>query len=180
SSHAPGYLFRRDPVWGCDRLISRAKVIENQVGSSPSRIILFGTIPAEIPAETPTIPSVVPTLPHTSPFLYTDSFNSDTFKRPPSQDPCEVTVDQWRFRVTARLSPLSSLTHDLSPTDVTPPTLRHILPPNRVRKMLTARKRDRALPLVVLHREESYEAYTEPNIDLDVHADIDANYTTAA
>ncbi|GJV42005.1 putative reverse transcriptase domain-containing protein [Tanacetum coccineum] len=38
---------------------------DESVGSSPSRIILFGTIPVE----TPTIPSVVPTLPHISPFL---------------------------------------------------------------------------------------------------------------
>ncbi|GJZ87169.1 hypothetical protein Tco_0658779 [Tanacetum coccineum] len=28
--HAPSYLFRQDPVWGCDRLVSRAKVIQNQ------------------------------------------------------------------------------------------------------------------------------------------------------
>ncbi|GKA87797.1 putative reverse transcriptase domain-containing protein [Tanacetum coccineum] len=151
---------------------------DESVGSSPSRIILFGTIPAEIPAETPTIPFVVPTLPHTSPFLYTDSSNSDTSERPPSQDPYEVTVARWRSRVAARSSPPSSPpplpSHDLSPTDVTPPTLRQILPapprlprrlvvlilsgqliplgrpyhtqPNGVRKMLTARKIVRALP----------------------------------
>ncbi|GJR42672.1 hypothetical protein Tco_1310775 [Tanacetum coccineum] len=92
--HAPGYLFRRDPVWRCDRLVSRAKLMailvisissdssDESVGSSLSRIILFGIIPAEIPAETPTIPSVVPTLPHTSPYLYTDSSDSDTSERP--------------------------------------------------------------------------------------------------
>ncbi|GJY94253.1 putative reverse transcriptase domain-containing protein [Tanacetum coccineum] len=101
---------------------------DESVGSSPSRIILFGTIPAEILVETPTIPSVVPTLPHTSPFLYTDSSDSDTSERPPSQDPYKVTVARWRSRVAARSSPPSSPTHYLSPTDVTPPTLRRILP----------------------------------------------------
>ncbi|GJX22994.1 hypothetical protein Tco_0227439, partial [Tanacetum coccineum] len=49
----------------------------------------------EIPAETPTIPPVAPTLPHTSLFLYTDSSDSGTSKRPPSQDPYEVTVAQF-------------------------------------------------------------------------------------
>ncbi|GJU72907.1 hypothetical protein Tco_1264312 [Tanacetum coccineum] len=80
-----------------------------------------------IPTETPTIPPVVSTLPHTSPFLYTDSFNSDTFDRPSSQDPYEVTVAWWRSRVVARSSPPS------------PPT-RQILPAP------PARKRVRALP----------------------------------
>ncbi|GKE95864.1 hypothetical protein Tco_1580719, partial [Tanacetum coccineum] len=97
---------------------------DESVGSSPSRIILFGTILAE----TYTITSVVPTLPHTSLFLYNDSSNSDTFERPPSQDPYEVIVARWRSRVAARSSSPSSPTHDLSTTDVTPPTLRRILP----------------------------------------------------
>ncbi|GJX79739.1 putative reverse transcriptase domain-containing protein [Tanacetum coccineum] len=173
--HASGYLFRQDPVWGCDRLVSRAKVIENEREIIPSRIILFGTILAEIPAETPTIPSVIPALPHTSPFLCTDFSNSDTSERPPSQDPYEVTVARWRSRVAALSSPPSSPTHDLLPlTQDLPPPVRRILPvppelprrlavlvlpgqpiplgrpyrtqPNRVRKMMTARKRVRALP----------------------------------
>ncbi|GJX82196.1 hypothetical protein Tco_0331677 [Tanacetum coccineum] len=98
---------------------------DENVGSSiPSRIILFGTIPAEIPAETPTIPLVVPTLPHTSPFLCIDSSetSSDSFERPPSLDLYEVTVARWRSRVAALSSPPSSPTHDL------PPIVRHSLP----------------------------------------------------
>ncbi|GKA81487.1 hypothetical protein Tco_0788179 [Tanacetum coccineum] len=126
-----------------------------------------------IPAETPTILPVVSTLPHTSPFLYTDSSDSDTTERPPSQEPYEVTVARWRSRVAARSSPPSSPTHDPSPIDVTPPTC-HILPapprlprrpailvlpcqpipvgrpyrtqPNDVYKMLTARKSVGPLP----------------------------------
>ncbi|GJU91237.1 hypothetical protein Tco_1303660 [Tanacetum coccineum] len=133
----------------------------------------FGDVTNCFPAETPTIPSIVPTLPYTSPFLYTDSSDSDTYERPPSQDPYEVIVARWRSRVAARSSPLSSPTHDSSPADVTPPT-RHILlaPPNlpsrpsilvlpgqpipvgqpyrtqhnEVRKMLTTRKSVRPLP----------------------------------
>ncbi|GJY27601.1 hypothetical protein Tco_0403368, partial [Tanacetum coccineum] len=82
----------------------------------------------EIHAETPTIPYVVPTLSHTSPFMYTDSSDSNTSDRPPSQDSSEVTIARWRSRVASRSSPPSSTTHVLSPTNVTPPTLRRILP----------------------------------------------------
>ncbi|GJX36712.1 hypothetical protein Tco_0248269 [Tanacetum coccineum] len=59
-------VFRPGPVWACDRLVFKAKVIENQVmaapvisilsdsskesvGSHAPRVILFGTIPAIIP-----------------------------------------------------------------------------------------------------------------------------------
>ncbi|GJS84800.1 hypothetical protein Tco_0751341 [Tanacetum coccineum] len=66
------------PVWGCDRLVSRAKVIENQVmdalvisissdtseecvGSHAPQVILFGTIPAIIPI-IPEVPIVLPDL----------------------------------------------------------------------------------------------------------------------
>ncbi|GJW09955.1 hypothetical protein Tco_1575782 [Tanacetum coccineum] len=80
---------------------------------------------AKIPVETPTITPVVPTLPHTSPFLCANSFetSSDSSERPPSQDPYEVTVARWSSIVAARSSPPSLPTHDLPPTDVTPPTL---------------------------------------------------------
>ncbi|GJS86984.1 putative reverse transcriptase domain-containing protein [Tanacetum coccineum] len=70
--HASGHVFRPGPVWGCDRLVSRAKVIENQVmaisvisissdssedsvGTPAGRVILFGTIPTTIPDTTPVI-----------------------------------------------------------------------------------------------------------------------------
>ncbi|GJS24641.1 hypothetical protein Tco_0453273 [Tanacetum coccineum] len=70
--HAPGRQIGRDPIWGCDRLVSRAKVIENQVmaisvisvssdssedsvGTPAGRVILFGTIPTTIPDTTPVI-----------------------------------------------------------------------------------------------------------------------------
>ncbi|GKF54754.1 hypothetical protein Tco_0165094, partial [Tanacetum coccineum] len=72
----PDAYFRLCPVWGCDRLVSRAKVIENQVmvapiisissdsseesvGSHAPRVILFGAIPAIIPVilKVPIIPA---------------------------------------------------------------------------------------------------------------------------
>ncbi|GJT15111.1 retrovirus-related pol polyprotein from transposon TNT 1-94 [Tanacetum coccineum] len=82
-SHALRHVFRPDPVWGCDRLVIRAKVIENQimaasaifissdssdesVGSPPSRVILFGgilTVILAIPvisSETPVVSPVAP------------------------------------------------------------------------------------------------------------------------
>ncbi|GJT41829.1 hypothetical protein Tco_0941694 [Tanacetum coccineum] len=108
---------------------------EESVGTSTARVILFGMIPTTIPAtvpivdppvvhddtpliptETPTISPVVSTLPYTSLFLYTDSSDSDTFERPPSQDPYELTLARSKSRVAARSSPPS------------PPTLRQILP----------------------------------------------------
>nr|GEZ27193.1 hypothetical protein [Tanacetum cinerariifolium] len=114
---------------------------KESVGTSTARVILFGIIPTSIlatvpmvdppvvhddtlliPTETPTISPFVSTLPHTSPFLYIDSFDSDTSERPPSYDPYEVTVARWRGRVAARSSPPSSPTHD------SPPNLHKILP----------------------------------------------------
>nr|GEY47656.1 hypothetical protein [Tanacetum cinerariifolium] len=100
---------------------------------STARVILFGMIPTTIPStaptidlpvihddtlliptDTPTISSIVPTIPpiaptilHTSPFICTDSSDSDTSERPPSQDPYEVTVAQWKSRVATRSSPPS-------------------------------------------------------------------------
>ncbi|GJX90799.1 hypothetical protein Tco_0344125 [Tanacetum coccineum] len=65
-------FWRLRPVWGCDSLVSRAKVIENQVmaisvisissdssedsvGTPIGREILFGTIPTTIPDTTPVV-----------------------------------------------------------------------------------------------------------------------------
>ncbi|GKA83337.1 hypothetical protein Tco_0804932, partial [Tanacetum coccineum] len=210
------------------------------VRSSPSRIILFGTIPTEIPAETPTIPSIVLTLPHTSPFLYTDSFDIDTSERPPSQDPYEILPAPPKLthqpailvlpgRLASRYPPDhsssdhfssddsssnsssdsssdysldSSLGHSLpdsyvdapaaisvgpshkrcrSPAILVPlatPILgvmslvcADLLPPRkRIRGVITASDFDDSI-------EESYEAYTEPDIDSDVQADIDVDTT---
>nr|GEV49833.1 putative reverse transcriptase domain-containing protein [Tanacetum cinerariifolium] len=99
-------------------------------------VILFGTIPTAIPAtipivnphvvhdipliptETPTIPPVVSTLPHTSPFMFTNSSDSDTSNRPPLQDPYKDILLHRPYR-----------TH-----------------PNRPYKVMTTRKRVGPLP----------------------------------
>ncbi|GJT29133.1 hypothetical protein Tco_0909408, partial [Tanacetum coccineum] len=84
---------------------------EESMGTSTARVILFGTIPTTIPPTTltidlpvihddilltptisPTIPPVVPTIQYTSPFIDTDSSDSDTPDSPPSQDPYETVV----------------------------------------------------------------------------------------
>nr|GEU36725.1 hypothetical protein [Tanacetum cinerariifolium] len=188
-------------------------------GDVTARVILFGTIPTAIPAtvpivdppvvhddtpliptKTPTIPPVVSTLPHTSPFLYTDSSDSDTSERPPSQDPYEVTVAWWRSRVVARSSPSSPHIHTssshstLAVSFARPPRKRRIslvvlvslatpvpgalspacvdiLPPHkRIRGSVSTIAQDDST-------EESYKAYTEPNIDFDVQTDIDDDTT---
>nr|GEZ25820.1 hypothetical protein [Tanacetum cinerariifolium] len=101
------------PVWGCDRLVSRAKVIENQVmatfvilissdssedspGTPPGRVILFGTIPTTIPDTTPMTtpptadtPIITPTVPlspdHTS--ASPDDSPASEAESDPSEDP---------------------------------------------------------------------------------------------
>nr|GEW30489.1 hypothetical protein [Tanacetum cinerariifolium] len=61
---------------------------EDSVWTSTALIILFGMIPTSIPTTVPIVyPPVISTLLHTSPFLYTDSSDSDTFERPPSYPP---------------------------------------------------------------------------------------------
>ncbi|GJV45908.1 hypothetical protein Tco_1430444 [Tanacetum coccineum] len=61
---------------------------EESMGTSTARVILFGTIPITIP---PTISPAIPIIPpvaliiqYTSPFIDTDSFDSDTPDSPPS------------------------------------------------------------------------------------------------
>ncbi|GKA05895.1 putative reverse transcriptase domain-containing protein, partial [Tanacetum coccineum] len=104
------------PVWGCDKLVIRAKVIENQimaasaiaissdssdesVGSPPSRVILFGYF-----CDGMSSPEHISPLPAISPFLCTDSSEApDSSDGPPSQDPYVATVARWRSRLlTAR------------------------------------------------------------------------------
>nr|GEV97380.1 reverse transcriptase domain-containing protein [Tanacetum cinerariifolium] len=93
------------PVWECDMLVFRAKVIENQVvylGSRVSRVILFGVIPAIIPV-IPKVP-IVPVDPLVAPKVgtisvvllvgvldlvdYSSSFDSD-----PSKDSLPLVPD---------------------------------------------------------------------------------------
>nr|GEV17316.1 hypothetical protein [Tanacetum cinerariifolium] len=78
--HALGYVFRPGLVWRCDRLVIKAKVIENQimaasaiaisfdssdesVGSPPSRVIFFSDIPTVIPSISMVAPETSTTAP---------------------------------------------------------------------------------------------------------------------
>ncbi|GJZ55402.1 hypothetical protein Tco_0610595 [Tanacetum coccineum] len=188
---------------------------DKSVGSSPSRIILFGTIPVEILAETPTILFVVPTLPHTSPFLYIDSSDNNTSERQPSQDPYEDTVARVRKmltvgkrvralpsgRLASRYPPDHSSSDYFSSDDSSSNSSSqsssdysldyssgHSLPDSSVDAPATifagpSRKRCRSLTGIVSYTRtrslESYEAYTELNIDSDVQADINVDIVAA-
>ncbi|GKA74224.1 hypothetical protein Tco_0780526 [Tanacetum coccineum] len=156
---------------------------EESVGTSTARVILFGTIPITIPPIalttdlpvihddtllTPTISPAIPIIPHvapiiqyTSPFIDTDSSDSDTPDSPPLQDPYETIIAQWRSRVAARSSPLSSPIHQTLPAPPRLPRRPVVLVlsgqpilisrpyrthPDGVLKMLTARKSVGSLP----------------------------------
>ncbi|GJS06898.1 hypothetical protein Tco_0363694 [Tanacetum coccineum] len=98
SRHALGHVFRLGPIWGCDRLVIRAKVIENQimaasaiaissdssdesVGSPPSRVILFGDIPTVIPSTSVVAPetsTIAPVISSAAPVVETTLVASPT------------------------------------------------------------------------------------------------------
>ncbi|GJY56209.1 retrotransposon protein, putative, ty3-gypsy subclass [Tanacetum coccineum] len=105
------------PVWGYDRLVSRAKVIENQImaarvisissdvsvksiGSSFSRVILIGSIPVEVPVApevgAATVASLVGVLK-----LESDIEIPDRHVSPIHLD---TMLTRWRSRVASRLS----------------------------------------------------------------------------
>ncbi|GJT68142.1 hypothetical protein Tco_1019622 [Tanacetum coccineum] len=182
---------------------------EESVGTTTARVILFGTISTTIPStaptadlptihddtpliptDTPTISPITPTIQYTSPFICTDSSDSDIPDRPPSQDPYEPIPIGRPYRTQ----------------------------PNGVRKMLTARKRVGPLPThrlalrysayyssnhftfddssrdsqsysfpeegyvpyvpgeikLGVDVEDRYEPYTESDVDSDIQVDIDA------
>nr|GFB82789.1 hypothetical protein [Tanacetum cinerariifolium] len=61
---------------------------KESVGTSTAQVILFGMIPTAISTIVPVVDlPVISTLPHISLFLYTESSDSDTSEKPPSQDP---------------------------------------------------------------------------------------------
>ncbi|GJR92050.1 hypothetical protein Tco_0216061 [Tanacetum coccineum] len=195
---------------------------EESVGTSTTRVILFCMIPTAIPAtvpivdppiihvdtpliptETLTIPPILSTLLHTSPFIYTNSSDSDTFERPPSQDPYERGNDSSSDSLSNSSSDNSSDSlsgHSLpysfvdapttilvgpsrkicrSPVVLVPlatsipealsPVRVDLLPPRkRISGAVTASDYDEST-------EESYEAYTKPDIDSDVQVDINVD-----
>ncbi|GJT56506.1 hypothetical protein Tco_0991560 [Tanacetum coccineum] len=141
---------RIGPYLGCDRLISRANVIENQVmaisvisvssysceesmGTSTGRVILFGTIPTTIPDTTPSvipptthidttlIPNVSPTIPPSPDYTPVSPDYSPAFDT--KFDPSKDPSSDHIPPLPATLTFLSS-TNDSSDSDTpdTPPS----------------------------------------------------------
>nr|GEW21230.1 hypothetical protein [Tanacetum cinerariifolium] len=116
---------KRDPIWGCDRLVSRAKVIENQTPT--------GTIPTTIPDTTPTIslpathtdtteiPTIAPTTPLSPNYTPASSNYSPTpdTEFNPSEDPPSNHIPPL-----PGISLFLSLTDDATNSD-TPPSPTH-------------------------------------------------------
>nr|GEZ63209.1 reverse transcriptase domain-containing protein [Tanacetum cinerariifolium] len=118
-----------------------------------SYLILHDSYP--IPATVPVVdPPVISALPHTSPFLYTDSSDSDTSKR--------------HHHMIRMRSPSNSVSSVAPMPGALFPMRTDLLPPHkRVRGFVSMIDCEASL-------EESYEPYTNLDIDFDIHADIDA------
>ncbi|GJS11283.1 hypothetical protein Tco_0368079 [Tanacetum coccineum] len=156
-------VFRPGPVWGCDRLVSRAKVIENQVMAAPIISISSDTSEESVPI-VPADPIVTPEVGadlYLPTQMFTIGFNLFVFddsegdgeSKPAEQRPISSSHDT--------LTPLSEF--PLAPI-VSPPEIRRrsatLIRPgeaipfgrpyhthlNRPRKLLTARKRVRPIP----------------------------------
>nr|GEV59081.1 hypothetical protein [Tanacetum cinerariifolium] len=135
---------------------------DESVGSSLSQIILFGTIPAEIPIETPTIPSVVPTLPHNSSFLV--AARSST----PTQDLPHAV--RWILPAPPGLPRRPAIL--VLPGQPIPFGRPYRTQPDRVRKMLTARKRIRVLPVCRLASRYPPDRHSLPDSSFDAPTTI--------
>ncbi|GKA91558.1 hypothetical protein Tco_0813428, partial [Tanacetum coccineum] len=221
------------------------------VGTSTARVILFGTIPTTIPSTTPTIDlpvihddtlltptisPVVPTIPpvasiiqYTSPFIDTDSSDSDTPDSPPSlpgrvlyhylpidlhQDTHQISLHQILLRDILPLGYAISDSLDgssvfasarpsrkrcrSSSALVSSPMRRALSLIHANLSLLPKRIRDSdsVMDLEVSSKEcygsylprevglgvdveDSYEPYTEPDINFDIQADIDECITYA-
>nr|GEW90765.1 hypothetical protein [Tanacetum cinerariifolium] len=124
--------------------------------------------------------------------------DSNTLERPPSQDPYEVIVAQWRSRVAARSSPPSPPVRQILPALPGIPRRPAILvfpgqpipidrpyrtQPNGVRKMLTARKRVEPLPthrLALRYSANYYSSYHFTSDDSSRDAPSDSSSKTSS
>ncbi|GKD31622.1 hypothetical protein Tco_1242400 [Tanacetum coccineum] len=201
---------------------------KESVGTSTARVILFGKIPTAIPAtvpiidlpvvhddtpltpiETPTIPPVVSTLPYTSPFLYTDSSDSDILRDHHHRTRMRsFLLDDFSSDTSSGsssgYSSYTSSDHSIPDSSFDSPAAsfagpsrkRHRSPVVSVplatpvpkalslvrANLLLPRKRIRCSVSTTTQddsAEESYEAYIELNIDSDVQADIDVDIAAA-
>ncbi|GJT62161.1 hypothetical protein Tco_1005694 [Tanacetum coccineum] len=103
---------------------------EDSVGSSSSRVVMFGMIPTVIHADVSTVrPTVleVTTTIVASPTEASDDFSgSDSFESLPLLDSHEIVFACWRGKVASR--PVSSSTYVLPSTNVASPTPHQIIP----------------------------------------------------
>nr|GEY68323.1 hypothetical protein [Tanacetum cinerariifolium] len=127
--------------------------LDESVGTSTTRVILFGTILIEIlatvptidppivhddtlliPTKTPTIPPIALTLPYTSLFLYTDSSDNDssyTQSSPTHDLPYTSPFLHTDSPDKDSSDTPSSPTHDLPSTEITPPIrIQRVIPPS--------------------------------------------------
>ncbi|GJX59422.1 reverse transcriptase domain-containing protein, partial [Tanacetum coccineum] len=159
---------RLGPVWGCDRLVSRAKVIENQVmaapiisissdsseesvGSRAPRVILFGAIPAII-LVIPEVP-IVPADPLVAPDVGTVSVVSPAevldlvdYSSSSDSDPSEGTLPP--ISDLPLVSPF--LCSDDSEADFSPCPI--VAPPEIRRRSATLIRPSEAIPFGRLYR----------------------------
>ncbi|GJV02522.1 hypothetical protein Tco_1336091 [Tanacetum coccineum] len=184
--HASGHVFRPGPVWGCDSLVSRAKVIENQVRLFPFisillfhlRIawdtywteILFESDPSEDPSS-----DHIPPLPATSPFLSsdddpTDSDTPDTPSSPTHDTPfTEITASTQRSPTIPHRRVM--LLASGQPIPYGRPYRYHLNGPVH---MMTARKRVRPLPtyrLAERHSTDHSSSDSSSEASSDFHSD---------
>ncbi|GKE74521.1 hypothetical protein Tco_1536562, partial [Tanacetum coccineum] len=133
------------------------------VGTSTARVILFGTVPTTIPdtvpaidspivhddtslipTKTPTIPPIASTIPYTSPFIYTDSCDSNSSDRPSSLIRDSPPTIRQMLLAPHGLPCRPAIF--VLPGQPIPFSRTFCTQPNGVRKMLIARKRVGPLP----------------------------------
>ncbi|GKC48841.1 hypothetical protein Tco_1071586 [Tanacetum coccineum] len=159
TSH-PRILISTRPGLGCDRLVSRAKVIENKSiaalviaissdaseeggGSVVSQVIHFSTIPTKIPIvpDIPTDLPITPELPAVSPFLCSSDSESEPANELPkghvSLGSFGDMVSRWRAKVKSHpSSPSRSLLLDTAIPSVEIPIV--LIPPAPSTEIITA------------------------------------------
>nr|GEX62817.1 hypothetical protein [Tanacetum cinerariifolium] len=172
---------------------------KKSVGTSTARVILFCTISTTIPSNvptinSPTIPSIASTIQYTSPFVCTDSSDSDTPDIPPSPihdtPPTDITPYEthrdrailfspgrpilfgrpYRYHPNGPMTHHEILCHPISDSPCDSPT---------AISAGLSRKKYRSPTTSVLAASPVPEAlypepYIEPDIDPDVQANIDA------
>ncbi|GKE52788.1 hypothetical protein Tco_1487944, partial [Tanacetum coccineum] len=161
------------PVWGCDRLVIRAKVIENQimaalaidissdssdesVRSPPSRVILFGDIPTVIPYTSivaPKTSTIAPVISSAAPVVETTLVASPTrlcglapYSGSDFDSPDEMSLPEL-------ISPLPAISLFLCTDSSEAPDYSYGLPSQDPYVATVARWRSR----VIAHTSSSYE-----------------------